>query len=143
MDRRTFLHNGCLACLAGLTAPLWLSACRTTQAIAGTLEGDDLTIPVGAFTASNGALKPVVVATHPQLKQPIAVFREGAGYRAVLMRCTHRGVELHLTGNELECPAHGSRFDAQGTVLEGPASKPLRVLPTTERDGRVLISLKA
>lgn len=143
MDRRTFLHHGCLACLASLTAPLWLSACSTARAITGTLEGDDLVVPVSAFTASGGAPKAVIVATHPQLKQPIAVFREDAGYRAVLMRCTHRGVELHLTGSELECPAHGSRFDAHGTVLHGPASIPLRVLPATERDGRVLISLKA
>ncbi len=89
-------------------------------------------------------MKKYVVATHAQLKQPIAVFRDGeGGYRSVLMRCSHKGAELRVSGDRLECSVHGSAFDSQGAVLEGPASSPLRVFPTVERGGRVFISLKA
>jgi nitrite reductase/ring-hydroxylating ferredoxin subunit len=143
MDRRAFLHNGCLACLAGIAAPLWLSSCSSTQAITATLEGEELVVPVASFVAKNGAPKRSVIVTHPQLKQPVVVFHEGAGYRALLMRCTHKGVDLRLSGDRLECDAHGSSFDDTGAVLHGPASKPLRVLPVEERDGLVFISLKA
>lgn len=110
----------------------------------GAVEGDDLVLPAGSFSNTDGSPKKFVVAAHAQLKQPIAVFRSADGaYRSVLMRCTHKGVELRVSGDRLECSAHGSAFDSNGAVLEGPASAPLRVFPTTEREGRVFISLKA
>ena len=144
MDRRSFLSQGCLVCAAALVAPALLTSCGSVRAVAGTLEGEDLVLPTTSFEEKNGKAKRCVVATHAQLKQPIAVFREESGeYHSVLMRCTHKGVELRVTGERLECSAHGSAFDSRGAVLEGPASAPLRSMPTVERDGRVFISLKA
>lgn len=143
MDRRSFIQNGCLACAGLLTAPALLTSCAGTRAVMGTVEGEDLVIPASSFVDEKGVQRRYVVAAHDQLKQPIAVFKEGETFRAVLMRCTHRGAELRVTGERLECSAHGSQFDSHGAVLEGPASSPLRVFPVVERDGRLLISLKA
>ena len=43
------------------------------------------------------------------------------------MRCTHVGCLLRWNGAERiwNCPCHGSRFDVDGSVLEGPATSPL------------------
>ncbi|MER5307526.1 FAD-dependent oxidoreductase [Streptomyces sp. NPDC002773] len=44
-------------------------------------------------------------------------------------RCTHMGCELGFNEAEQtwECPCHGSRFAADGRVLQGPATRPLEM----------------
>ena len=56
------------------------------------------------------------------------VYRDGdGGLHAVSMRCTHLGCLLRFNSAERswDCPCHGSRFDVDGEVLEGPAVQPL------------------
>jgi glycine/D-amino acid oxidase-like deaminating enzyme/nitrite reductase/ring-hydroxylating ferredoxin subunit len=56
------------------------------------------------------------------------VFRAADGtLHAVSLRCTHLGCLVRWNGAERswDCPCHGSRFDVDGSVLEGPAVKPL------------------
>jgi glycine/D-amino acid oxidase-like deaminating enzyme/nitrite reductase/ring-hydroxylating ferredoxin subunit len=56
------------------------------------------------------------------------VYRDAdGGLHAVSMRCTHLGCLVRFNGAETswDCPCHGSRFDVDGAVLEGPAVEPL------------------
>jgi Rieske Fe-S protein len=52
---------------------------------------------------------------------------ESGGLHAVSLRCTHLGCLLRFNSAERswDCPCHGSRFDVDGEVLEGPAVDPL------------------
>ncbi|HEX8075530.1 MAG TPA: FAD-dependent oxidoreductase, partial [Thermoleophilaceae bacterium] len=52
---------------------------------------------------------------------------EDGGVHAVSLRCTHLGCLLRFNSAETswDCPCHGSRFDVDGAVLEGPAVSPL------------------
>ncbi|MFV0131382.1 FAD-dependent oxidoreductase [Streptomyces sp. HMX112] len=58
----------------------------------------------------------------------LAVHRDASGaLHAVSARCTHMGCIVHFNDEECawECPCHGSRFDVDGKVTQGPAVRPL------------------
>jgi nitrite reductase/ring-hydroxylating ferredoxin subunit len=58
----------------------------------------------------------------------IGVFRdEAGGVHGVSLRCTHLGCLVRFNDAERswDCPCHGSRFDVDGAVLAGPATRPL------------------
>lgn len=59
--------------------------------------------------------------------RPVGVVAAGCSVRAI---CTHLGGTLRWNDAERswDCPLHGSRFAADGAVLEGPAVRPLRRL---------------
>ena len=57
-----------------------------------------------------------------------AVYRDESGLmHRVSARCTHLGciVSWNNAERSWDCPCHGSRFDVDGQVLQGPAVKPL------------------
>jgi glycine/D-amino acid oxidase-like deaminating enzyme/nitrite reductase/ring-hydroxylating ferredoxin subunit len=58
----------------------------------------------------------------------LAVYRgDDGGLQAVSAACTHLGCAVHWNsaGKCWDCPCHGSRFAADGAVLQGPARRPL------------------
>jgi glycine/D-amino acid oxidase-like deaminating enzyme/nitrite reductase/ring-hydroxylating ferredoxin subunit len=60
-----------------------------------------------------------------------AVYRNEAGdVHAVSAACTHMGcvVAWNAAERSWDCPCHGSRFDVDGTVLAGPATRPLEAV---------------
>lgn len=66
----------------------------------------------------------------------IAVSRDREGIvHAVEARCTHLGCIVHWNTAEAtwDCPCHGSRFQVDGEVLEGPAVEALEAVDLGER----------
>jgi glycine/D-amino acid oxidase-like deaminating enzyme/nitrite reductase/ring-hydroxylating ferredoxin subunit len=65
-----------------------------------------------------------------------AVSRDAAGHiHAVSAACTHMGCTVTWNDTEAtwDCPCHGSRFDADGQVLHGPALQPLEPASIAEQ----------
>jgi Rieske Fe-S protein len=52
---------------------------------------------------------------------------EEGGYHVVSPKCTHMGCTVGWNDAERtwDCPCHGSRYDVDGNVIQGPAKDPL------------------
>lgn len=64
--------------------------------------------------------------------EKLAVCRDAAGQlHAVSAICTHLGCQVAFNPSEQswDCPCHGSRFDIEGAVLDGPANQRLAKRP--------------
>jgi len=59
---------------------------------------------------------------------PALLIHSQSGYSALSLVCTHLGCTVEQKDFGFGCPCHGSRYDANGKVLRGPAQKPLRSL---------------
>ena len=61
----------------------------------------------------------------------MAVYRDPEGtVHSVSARCTHMGCTVGWNDGDksFDCPCHGSRFRVDGSVLSGPAARPLEPL---------------
>jgi Rieske Fe-S protein len=60
---------------------------------------------------------------------PACIGRDQGGVYAMTLTCPHAGCDIGQTGSVgpqgLVCGCHGSRFDANGSVQQGPASSSL------------------
>lgn len=127
LSRREFVAQTTLAAVAAA-----LAACG----------GSDPAGPGGGSTPPplTGPLT-VVIANHPELAQDlrpvavnasVAVVRTGPGqFLAFSRACTHEGTTVNVNAGGFLCPNHGSAFRADGSVLNGPATTPLRRLGVT------------
>jgi Rieske Fe-S protein len=69
----------------------------------------------------------------------VALFRDGQGVHAVSMICTHLGCVVKPAGDGFDCPCHGSRFAADGTVLKGPAPRALPWFKVSGSSGNYVV----
>ena len=101
----------------------------------------------------------LAVRNFPQLEQPGGYLRirpageattllvlhlEDSRYAVVSSICTHLQCTVNVEGARLVCPCHGSTYDREGTLLRGPAMRPLRRYPARlSAEGELVIELGA
>jgi cytochrome b6-f complex iron-sulfur subunit len=69
----------------------------------------------------------------------VAVFRDANGVYAISTVCTHLGCIVTPTAGGFECPCHGSQFEADGSVVKGPAPRGLPWLLVSARGGTLTV----
>ena len=85
---------------------------------------------------------PFALVEHPEIPRAIYLHRHpDDAYTAVLTRCTHRGCQVEPAGERLACPCHGSEYSLTGTVLHGPAERPLTRYAVTADADHITIHL--
>jgi cytochrome b6-f complex iron-sulfur subunit len=69
----------------------------------------------------------------------VVLFRDQEGVYAISKICTHLGCIVRNMGAGFECPCHGSRFAADGSVTKGPAPQPLPWYKVTGAGGEYVV----
>lgn len=71
--------------------------------------------------------------------RPVAVFNDGGRLAVLENICTHMGCQTDWNAFDVtwDCPCHGSRYNADGSVLRGPATGPLAKLQFHVEDDEI------
>ncbi len=150
MKRRSFFKYFSIGWLTSCF-PIILSICNPTKSIAQAITNKDPAQPatpkidpgfkvVGtvADLEKNGYLqtKEVAVLRNPSNPQKLI---------AVNPKCTHQGCDVKWVAGEKRytCPCHSSNFEANGDVINGPATKPLAAYPAKIVGTQVLVKIVA
>lgn len=115
-SRRQLLKNmACLMCARGL------AGCQSSEQLPQ-VRGK---VALGPVAGIPQGLSPYTLAR-------VAVMRRGKTLQAISLVCTHQNCmirpQIGVAGNEphsFACTCHGSKFDNQGRVLNGPAAQDL------------------
>jgi cytochrome b6-f complex iron-sulfur subunit len=67
------------------------------------------------------------------------IIHNDQGFKALSLVCPHLGCTVNVTDEGFACPCHGSRFLADGSLRNSPASHPLPSLKTEVNDEGHLI----
>lgn len=120
--------------VAGMTAGASvLVACSGGSSSAGGGANGSLValadVPVGGAVAAKDASGAPIIVAQPTAGKAVA-------FSAI---CTHMGCQVAPAGKQLNCPCHGSQYDATtGAVLRGPAPKPLPPVTVHVENGQVV-----
>ncbi|MFI5161794.1 MAG: Rieske 2Fe-2S domain-containing protein [Sphingobacteriales bacterium] len=139
MDRRDFVKQSCIACIAmgaGLVIGS-LSSCATLPVYKTTVDANKVIVPASLFAQSE-----LQIIQPKDMFYNIALRKEKDGsYTALLLRCTHADNQLISTGNGFKCNLHGSGFDQEGRVTRGPAERSLKKYKTELISDKIIIHI--
>jgi Rieske Fe-S protein len=126
----------CLAISAGMVVGS-LSSCATLPVYKTAASNNKVSVPVSLFVQSD-----FQIIQSKDFYYNIGLRKEQDGtYTALLLRCTHADNQLVPTGNGFKCNLHGSAFDQEGQVTQGPAEHSLKKYQTEIISDQIIIHL--
>jgi Rieske Fe-S protein len=134
--RREFVRGAAILAAAAQLAPSELLSAALQAPLGG---GDKKTGELADFFTVNFSAFPALQNVNGSIRLNTANIPGASGLRNIIItrisatefaavseECTHESCSVGtFNGSALSCPCHGSRFDARGNVLTGPAGSPL------------------
>jgi cytochrome b6-f complex iron-sulfur subunit len=83
------------------------------------------------------------LANSTALSEPVIVIKDpnnSAALIALAAKCTHQGCEVAWQEDLFACPCHGSKFNPDGSVVNGPATEPLAPFTAKIEGDSVLVA---
>jgi Rieske Fe-S protein len=130
----------------GVATPL-LAACGSSSDSSGGSGSGGSASGGGSSTSSKGAIAkttdiPVGGGKIFNAEKVVVTQPTSGEFRAFSAICTHQGcVVADIKGKDIDCNCHGSKFSiTDGSVLNGPATKPLEKLTATVKAGEITVT---
>lgn len=150
--RRTFLAwvSGAIAAAIGVAVGIPLIGYTVLPALKRRKPGWN---DVGAVASLQTEIPKEMACIHSVIdgwhktttKKSVWAVKDGKGAITIFSPlCTHLGCGYRWEGEQRQfyCPCHNSYFALDGTVLAGPAPRPLDTLPAKIENGRLLVIYK-
>lgn len=140
-NRRSFLSNSCKSCasLVLLSAVASsLESCSSLVVYKTGTKNDRIILPLLEMNLID---KKIVRAS--DLAYDILLVKKENTYKALVLKCTHEDWLLSAGAKSINCTAHGSVFDFDGKVVEGPANLALISLPVSILNDSIIINIKS
>ncbi len=119
---------------------LWATAGVTVVAVLRYLSFTEPT-PPQVFVLNEPSAYPLN-STTPVAEGRAFISHDERGLYAINATCTHLGCLVKQSAAGFDCPCHGSRFTAAGTVTNGPATQPLNYSALAlDSSGKVVLDL--
>ncbi len=140
MKRKEFIKSSCLACMGVFTAGVAINSLTSC-----------VSFPVVKLASKNQKLFVDLISLNQNkmniirpsdLDYDVFVHElENGEYLALILKCTHQDWNLAANTKGFNCSLHGSAFDINGKVVQGPATKSLKRLNYFKDNNQLIISL--
>jgi len=144
ISRRDFLEDVVkISALGTVGAVLAGCASGGLPLVKGEEEDEQIRINLSETPALNLPNGAISLATAEQGELNIVVLKTAENeFIALSSICTHLGCRVRKARNGFDCPCHGSRYDLNGKVINGPAAKALTQFPVRRDRDQLAIELR-
>lgn len=138
MNRRELIRNIAAGTATIFIAPSLLNSCQEDQP--DPENPDNKTLTIDLTSGNNSSLGS---AGGAKVIDNVIIINTGDGFIALSSVCTHQGCQVTYDhgAENLPCPCHGSIFSTSGSVLNGPASSPLKKYEVVQEGDILTIDL--
>lgn len=145
MERKDFLKNigqfSTLVCAAG-----FINACSKSNATPANNNGGNNNNNNGSLITANLSSELLSIGS-AKSQGTVIVIRTAAGntasaFVALSLICTHMGctVNYDQSSESFKCPCHGSEYNVDGKVTQGPAPSALKSYTVTIANGELTVN---
>jgi nitrite reductase/ring-hydroxylating ferredoxin subunit len=137
-DRRAFIKKACVlwaGMAGGLSIASLLTSCVSLPRVKSDVKNNTAEIPLSSFVEN----KMVIIVPKHYYYDILVIKKSDTEYTALEMKCTHQDNMLVPSSKGLNCTLHGSSFDFNGKVTEGPAIRNLRTFPVEISDNKISV----
>ena len=129
----------------GATLPIGISSCAVVHYVNVQEGNQQLAISKKEFVGikkEKEFIRAFVVVESPTLQFPVVVYRHSnENFTALWSECTHQNCEVKPHDTLLSCPCHGSEYDINGGVVEGPAEENLKSFRVSTDNENIYVHL--
>ena len=135
MERRNFI-SGIGKTAAFICSGSLLNACSKSSSSPSTSLPFTIDLGQNLSTVGSSKINGNIVVIR------IAASDDPSSFDALSLICTHQGCSMNYDSNNsvLFCPCHGSMFDMNGKVLQGPATQPVKKYTVTVSNNILTVS---